>query len=181
MDSSNMDALINTLESDIDDLEASLAPLLTSPITNLSTKLPLLDKSKLYILSTYAIESLLFSYVRLNGVDARSHPVFTELARVKQYFDKIKAAENPQAEKKQQSLRLDQGAAKRFITAALSGNDKFDAEREGRNHSEREKSAGMKRKAEDGDDDDAVLVHNNTPAKSKKAKKDTKERRMYPP
>jgi exosome complex protein LRP1 len=173
-----MEALINTLESDIDDLEASLSPLLASTITNLSTKLPLLDKSKLYVLSTYAIESLLFSYMRLNGVDARSHPVFTELARVKQYFDKIKTAENPDAEKKQQNSRLNQGAAKRFITAALSGNDRFDAEREGRNQAEKEKPLGVKRKAEDGTGNDAVAARKDASASSKKARTDTKERRM---
>ncbi|CAL3968376.1 unnamed protein product, partial [Diplocarpon coronariae] len=34
-------------------------------------------------------------YLRLHGVNAREHPVFKELTRVKQYFDKIKAAETP--------------------------------------------------------------------------------------
>lgn len=58
---------------------------------------------------------------------AREHPVFKELTRVKQYFDKIKQAESPEAKKPQVSL--DKDAAKRFIAAGLSGNDQLDASR----------------------------------------------------
>jgi exosome complex protein LRP1 len=57
------------------------------------------------------------AYLRLNGINAREHAVFTELTRVKQYFQKIDAAENPVAEKS--NLKLDKGAAGRFIKAGL--------------------------------------------------------------
>lgn len=67
------------------------------------------------------------AYLRLNGVKAREHPVFKELTRVKQYFDKIKQAESPEAKKPQVSL--DKDAAKRFIAASLSGNDQLDVSR----------------------------------------------------
>lgn len=66
----------------------------------------------------------------MHGVNAREHPVFIELTRVKQYFNKIKAAENP--EPSQPGLTLDKGAANRFIKAGLSGNDKYDIERTAR-------------------------------------------------
>lgn len=59
------------------------------------------------------------AYLRLNGVKAREHPVFLELTRVKQYFDKIKAAENPGAAAKDRSMVLDKSAAARFIKAGL--------------------------------------------------------------
>ena len=52
------------------------------------------------------------AFVKLNGNDAREHPVFRELARVKQYFEKIKAAE---ATEQRPSLRVDQAAAGRMI------------------------------------------------------------------
>jgi hypothetical protein len=54
--------------------------------------------------------------VRLHGVEAKEHPVFRELTRVKQYFQKIKVAEEPLVGPK---MRLDQNAATRFIKHAL--------------------------------------------------------------
>jgi len=85
----------------------------------------------------------MIAYLRINGVKAREQPVFKELARVKQYFDKIKTAEEPLLER---ATTLDKGAAARFIKAGLvgyqcgharneltfgvkSGNDKLDLER----------------------------------------------------
>ncbi|OBT88752.1 hypothetical protein VE02_02359 [Pseudogymnoascus sp. 03VT05] len=120
-------SLLEQLDDEIDDLEDSLAPVLETGISDTASKLPLLDKAKLYVLVTYAVESILFSYLRLNGVKAREHPVFLELTRVKQYFDKLKEAENPTP--KQPGLTLDKNAAGRFIRAGLSGNSKLDLER----------------------------------------------------
>ncbi|PMD14370.1 hypothetical protein NA56DRAFT_650948 [Hyaloscypha hepaticicola] len=125
MDSSKVLSLLETLDDEIDDLEEALSPLLKAALSETSSKLPLLDKAKLYVLVTYAIESMLFSYLRLNGVKAREHPVFIELTRVKQYFDKIKAAETPAERNK----TVDKAAAARFIKAGLAGNDKYDLER----------------------------------------------------
>jgi hypothetical protein len=77
-------------------------------------------------------------------VDAKQHPVFRELTRVKQYFEKIKALET---EPEERSMTLDKAAASRFIKHGLvsvdlsilsqwlltkfpqSGNDKYDLER----------------------------------------------------
>jgi len=128
MDSTGVLSLLEQLDDEIDDLEDSLAPLISHALSEKSAKLPLLDKAKLYVLVTYAIESMLFSYLRLNGVNAREHPVFRELTRVKQYFDKIKVAETPE-EKAAATLRIDKAAASRFIKAGLSGNDKYDLQR----------------------------------------------------
>ena len=61
------------------------------------------------------------AYLRLQGVKAREHPVFRELTRVKQYFEKIKAAENPvnQEAGKRDNLGLNKGAVQRIIAAGL--------------------------------------------------------------
>jgi len=88
------------------------------PLTETAGKLPLLDKAQLYVLVTYAVESILFSYLRLNGVNAREHPVFRELSRVKQYFEKISAAE-VHGNKISPNAQLDKAAADRFIRHAL--------------------------------------------------------------
>jgi len=140
MDSADVLGLVEDLGDSIDDLQESLALLVKTALSQSTSKLPLLDKAKLYVLVTYAIESILFSYLRLNGVDAKSHPVFQELARVKEYFGKIKAAET--AGTKRSSV-LDKEAANRFIKHGLAGNAKLDAEREDRVARER---VGAKRK-----------------------------------
>lgn len=49
-------------------------------------------------------------------MNAREHPVFRELTRVKQYFDKLKVAETGPAAP---STKLDREAAGRFIKHAL--------------------------------------------------------------
>ncbi len=54
--------------------------------------------------------------LRLNDVDARNHAVFQELARVRQYFDKIKKAEAPP---EQRESTLNKSAAIRFLKADL--------------------------------------------------------------
>jgi exosome complex protein LRP1 len=60
MDTSKVLLLLEQLDGEIDDLEESLAPLMTTALSETASKLPLLDKAKLYVLVTYAIESILF-------------------------------------------------------------------------------------------------------------------------
>lgn len=50
---------LERLDGEIDDLEAVLEPLLGN-LADVASKLPLLDKAKLYVLATYSIESMLF-------------------------------------------------------------------------------------------------------------------------
>jgi exosome complex protein LRP1 len=57
------------------------------------------------------------AYLRVNGVNAREHPVFTELTRVRQYFAKLKAAE--ESGKIEQKALINVEAANRFINSAL--------------------------------------------------------------
>lgn len=60
MDSSGILSLLEQLDDEIDDLEESVAPLVKTALAETTSKLPLLDKAKLYVLVTYAIESMLF-------------------------------------------------------------------------------------------------------------------------
>jgi len=52
--------LLERLEDDVDDLEEALEPLLATALSTTTSKLPVLDKAKLYVLLTYTVESLLF-------------------------------------------------------------------------------------------------------------------------
>ncbi|BDD63342.1 hypothetical protein MAP00_008243 [Monascus purpureus] len=126
MDAEDLFPLIERLDDNVDDLEEIFKPFLDLPLTATASKLPVLDKAKLHVLTTYALESLIFSYLRLQGVNAKEHPVFRELTRVRQYFEKIKALET---EPEKRSLMLDKAAAGRFIKHGLAGNDKIDLER----------------------------------------------------
>ncbi|KAL4805489.1 Sas10/Utp3/C1D family-domain-containing protein [Aspergillus unguis] len=127
MEPADLIPLLERLDDDVDDLEEALQPILESTVVLTSKKLPLMDKAKFHVLVTYALESLIFSYLRLHGVKATEHPVFRELKRVKQYVDKIKALET---EPEQRSMVLDKQAAGRFIKHGLAGNDKIDLQRE---------------------------------------------------
>ncbi|KAJ5520532.1 Sas10/Utp3/C1D [Penicillium fimorum] len=126
MDPTDLLPLLEQLDDNVDDLEEVLQPILASTLLKSSNKLPVMDKAKLHVLITYTLESLIFSYLRLHGVDAKQHPVFRELTRVKQYFDKIKALET---EPEERPMTLDKAAAGRFIKHGLAGNDKYDLER----------------------------------------------------
>ncbi|GAB7325019.1 hypothetical protein MBLNU13_g08817t1 [Cladosporium sp. NU13] len=142
MDSSDVKELVEDMSASIDDLEASLAPLLNASLSASTSKLPLLDKAKLYVLATYAIDSVLFSYLRLNGQNVKDHPVVQEIMRVRSYFNKIKEVE---AGPVQRNTTLDKDAAARFIKHGLAGNDKYDQARQDRKAVE----ASAKRKAEE--------------------------------
>jgi exosome complex protein LRP1 len=118
MDTADLLPLLEQLDDNVDDLEEVLQPLLGQSLSKGSKNLPVMDKAKLHVLITYTLESLIFSYLRLHGVDAKQHSVFRELTRVKQYFDKIKDLET---EPEQRTMTLDKAAAGRFIKHGLVG------------------------------------------------------------
>lgn len=52
--------MLETLDDNIDDVEEALSPLLKVALSDTAGRLPLLDKAQLYVLVTYAVESVLF-------------------------------------------------------------------------------------------------------------------------
>lgn len=59
MDVSDVTPQLEQLETDLNKAQEVLKPLL-GDIGDISSKLPLIDKAKLYVMVCYAIESLLF-------------------------------------------------------------------------------------------------------------------------
>lgn len=59
MDITDVTPQLDGLSVSIDDLEAALKPLIDD-VGSVASKLPLLDKAKLNVMTCYAIESLLF-------------------------------------------------------------------------------------------------------------------------
>jgi exosome complex protein LRP1 len=60
MDPTDLQPLVDQLDDDIDDLEDLLQPILASGLLKASNKLPVMDKAKLHVLVTCALESLIF-------------------------------------------------------------------------------------------------------------------------
>ncbi|KAI0019082.1 Sas10/Utp3/C1D family-domain-containing protein [Xylariomycetidae sp. FL0641] len=196
MDPANILPQLERLDDGIDNLEEALKPLLGG-LPDVAAKLPLLDKAKLYVLVTYSIESMLFSSLRLNSVDAKEHPVFKELTRVRQYFEKIKNIENPPAKPEQ---TLNKEAAIRFIRSDLADDKEVNTKLSEMIAKEKAKAAlqaavaSKKRKpdtdspsndsSEDGSSSEAEGEVKPAPAKKvkkekkeKKSKKDKKEKK----
>ncbi|KAI1499987.1 Sas10/Utp3/C1D family-domain-containing protein [Biscogniauxia marginata] len=188
MDPANILPQLERLDDELDDLEEALQPLLHN-ISDAASKLPLLDKAKLYVLATYSIESMLFSALRLNSVQAKEHPIFKELTRVRQYFEKIKNIENPPP-KPEKTLNTE--AAIRFIRSDLADNKEVNTKLSEMIAKERAKAAlksaqvGNKRKVEEASSSEESSAGVGVDAKGetggdtvnsaprKKAKKDRK-------
>ncbi|KAJ4386744.1 hypothetical protein N0V93_009642 [Gnomoniopsis smithogilvyi] len=156
MDVTDITAQLSQLDGDIDNMEETMNPLIAN-LPEIAAQLPLLDKVKLYVLAVYTIETTLFNALRLQGIDAKTHPIFTELTRVKQYFAKIKTAEEPPAPR---ANTLDTQAAIRFIKADLADNQDVNTKLKEQLAKERAKAAfkaareakGKKRPADDVED-----------------------------
>ncbi|KAF8527675.1 Sas10/Utp3/C1D family-domain-containing protein [Gautieria morchelliformis] len=106
-----MDSLLS-MERSLDSLEEALEPLLNTSLSQTLSELDLLQKAKLQVLLPYVVNDLVFIYLRTRGINPKTHPVVKELDRIKQYFDKIKKAEEPEEKRR---FAVDQGAATRFI------------------------------------------------------------------
>ncbi|PTB70456.1 hypothetical protein BBK36DRAFT_1174325 [Trichoderma citrinoviride] len=157
---------VERLGSQLDNLEDALEPLLGN-LSEMSSQLPLLDRAKLFSMAAYAIESLLFSSLKIQGADAQNHAVFAELKRIQQYFAKIKAAEEPAGQRK---LVVNQEAAARVLKADLSDNKPLSAKLAEKIAEERArallKAAESKKRAAD----DATEPAASSPSSQKKPK-----------
>ncbi|ODQ68077.1 C1D-domain-containing protein [Nadsonia fulvescens var. elongata DSM 6958] len=87
-------------------------------------KLSLIDQAKCNSSIAYALNSLLFAYLKSVGQDTKDHAIMQELSRVKSYMGKIKSAEN---KSQGPATVIDKEAASRVVKHALSGNSKIDA------------------------------------------------------
>ncbi|PHH80697.1 hypothetical protein CDD83_3675 [Cordyceps sp. RAO-2017] len=164
---------LDRLDSHLDGLEDALAPMLDG-LDQTASQLPLLDKAKLFSLSAYAIETLLFSYLRLHGVDAQNHAVFTELKRVQQYFAKIKVAEEPEAKR---STTVNQEAAVRILKADLSDNKTLSRKLAEKIAEERAKALLKSVEAKKRPADDSTGSGSEEQARGKKKKKEEKRKK----
>ncbi|KAF9162217.1 DNA-binding protein c1d [Actinomortierella ambigua] len=111
---------VNAMLSSLTEVETLLEPLFATS-TSLNETLAKLDTEKrcqLELMVAYAINTLAFVNLKTNGVAPNTHPVMKELARIKNYTAKIKAATTVS----KPSMSVDTDAADRFIRSALAQN-----------------------------------------------------------
>ncbi|KAJ3158542.1 hypothetical protein HDU86_002767 [Geranomyces michiganensis] len=114
----------HALDEAVGRVNALLQPVLERPLEEQLAKLDLYDRAKLEVLLAFALNSLLFVYLRTEGANTKEHPVKQGLERVKEYFAKVQesgASHKP-------TLRLNQAAAKRFVTHGLIANEEVSRE-----------------------------------------------------
>jgi exosome complex protein LRP1 len=107
---------ISTLTRSLDDLETSLTALSSQSLPDLVIGLDTIQQAKLQVVIPYLVYDLVFVYLKTRGLDPKTHTVIAELDRVRQYFDKIKDAEDPA----KRQLVIDKAAATRFIKNAIA-------------------------------------------------------------
>jgi len=112
----NLKLMLQSLSSDFLDLEDQLAPLFAQSLPETLVDIEPIQAAKLQTVIAYVVYDLIFIYLKTKGINPKSHPVISELDRVKQYFTKIQNAENPP----KRATELDKAAASRFIKHAIS-------------------------------------------------------------
>ncbi|SGY57237.1 BQ5605_C006g04242 [Microbotryum silenes-dioicae] len=144
---------LETLSTTVDQLEATLAPLLASrtSLTDLfaqletqGTALSPIERAHARIMLAYTVHDLIWVYLRICAINPATHPVMAELTRLKNYFSKLHRAEpsilqtnQPQTELEAgpstmsindngQRTNLDIDAATRFINAVIGGKKNLD-------------------------------------------------------
>ncbi|KAJ3272651.1 DNA-binding protein c1d [Terramyces sp. JEL0728] len=105
---------LQLLESKLTTVLQILEPLFQVPIEEHFEKLNPNHKASLLVTLSFAINTLTFVYLKIQGVNPKSHRVKQELARCKTYFDKLSFFKNEEP-----ALKVDQPAAKRFVANAL--------------------------------------------------------------
>ncbi|RDB29596.1 Nuclear nucleic acid-binding protein C1D [Hypsizygus marmoreus] len=107
---------LSALSSSFDDLESLLDPLFAQTLPETILALEPIQQAKLQTVLPYLVYDLVFIYLKSRGIDPKTHPVVSELDRVKEYFGKVSNAENPPAKR----AEVDKGAAQRFIKHAIT-------------------------------------------------------------
>ncbi|THH12281.1 hypothetical protein EW146_g7757 [Bondarzewia mesenterica] len=115
-DTARAKARLSTLTRSLDELESTLEPLFTQTLSETVLPLETIQQAKLQVAIPYLTYDLVFIYLKTRGLDPKTHPVVGELDRIKQYFGKIKDAEDPA----KRQLVVDKAAAGRFIKHAIS-------------------------------------------------------------
>ncbi|KAH6561304.1 hypothetical protein BASA50_003585 [Batrachochytrium salamandrivorans] len=98
--------------------QQALSELLETPLEIQLRTLEPIDKARLLVTLSYTINSLAFVFLKLQGIQPKTHPVKKELDRIKTYFEKIETVSGGN----RNTMQIDQAAAKRFLHHSLAAN-----------------------------------------------------------
>eukprot|EP00040_Diaphanoeca_grandis_P038982 m.257867 g.257867 ORF g.257867 m.257867 type:complete len:177 (+) comp35795_c0_seq1:180-710(+) len=121
--SDEVEPALAAIDAAVTEVENKITPLLNTPLNKLRLQLPPIDAAKLDISLAYTLNSLFWMYLCAQGESPKDHPVKEELDRIRQYMTRVKAAEKAASgitDSPTANSKLNKGAAKRFITAALN-------------------------------------------------------------
>ncbi|KAK9355917.1 hypothetical protein V1523DRAFT_431199 [Lipomyces doorenjongii] len=118
--------LIENLEKEMGELECSLKPIIENGVAEYANDMAPIDKAKAYLLALYALNSTIYSTLKIGEINTTDHQIMIDIRRVQTYMAKIKNAEELFAGRQ---LQLDRQAAGRFIKHALAGNEAYDESR----------------------------------------------------
>ncbi|KAK9382568.1 uncharacterized protein V2V93DRAFT_317915, partial [Kockiozyma suomiensis] len=124
--SESIEPFFEALDSEMTLLESSISHLTKDGLAAFIADLPPMDKAKACMTLLYALNSSIFSALKVSDSFTPDHPVMSDIRRVQTYMKKVKHAEELLAGRQ---MQLDKPAAGRFIKHALSGNDAYDEER----------------------------------------------------
>ncbi|KAF8559939.1 C1D-domain-containing protein [Imleria badia] len=116
-DTTKIRSKLARLDKSLDELESQLEPLFAQSLPETLLALDTIQQAKLQVIIPYVVYDLVFVYLKSRGVDPKTHRVVAELERIRQYFDKIKHAEESDQKRK---FGIDKGAAGRFIKHAIA-------------------------------------------------------------
>lgn len=112
---------IPTVRKHVDNLAAQVPALQTllDPIVHgvVPASLSPLEQAQHYALLAYALDSVIFAYLKSTGADTKEHPIMIELERIKVALGRIKRVEagGEDKEESQRQPRIDKAAAERII------------------------------------------------------------------
>ncbi|KAJ2084146.1 hypothetical protein H4R24_000219 [Coemansia sp. RSA 988] len=111
---------VDQLASAVDQIQTTLGPILSQPLTDILPKLTPIQRCELEALVAYAINTLYWVYLKVNGVPPKEHPVMSELQRVQRYIEKINRVKKGGSKKESRAMRVNADAAGRFIQNSIS-------------------------------------------------------------
>ncbi|KAK9464656.1 hypothetical protein V1512DRAFT_189647, partial [Lipomyces arxii] len=123
----DLEALTMELENAMKDFGSSLSSITSVGLNEYVKEMSMIDKAKAHALVLYALNSAVFSALKVGGYTTVDHGVMSDISRVRTYMAKIKNAEELVTGRQ---LQVDKKAAGRFIKHALSGNDAYDDDRD---------------------------------------------------
>lgn len=119
MDSENVRGYVAALDTSIDGLTEALQPIFSTLLEEKIAQCQLpQEQIKIYNSHLYITISILYSYIKVLGINTNDHPIMNELKRIKEVMKAVKDAEQSLKNKDEKDLKS-QDEAKEFLQRTL--------------------------------------------------------------